>query len=156
MSQGGAMTLLPFFINRISSFLQRKVIEMSYILTPNGRKPMISESVELDETIELDMDHFVEYVMENFPELTEKYIQENYEQVDEISAKLATNYIRKARTAAVSHHGTGGEGPGVKISNNRTDAMLRKQRSRGATLALKKITGGINNKTGKSVVNTKD
>ena len=138
---------------------------MSYILTPNGRKPMISESVELDEGIEttrrtdvvgknsrqhhselkksghssvgsmrsdrsdssmqhayyhkdtnkvhtfhtkggkvthaydmhpsrayasahggnpkakahgesIDHDHFVEYMMENYPELTEKYIQE--------------------------------------------------------------------------------
>jgi hypothetical protein len=28
---------------------------------------------------EIDMDHFVEYVMENFPELTEKYVQENYD-----------------------------------------------------------------------------
>jgi hypothetical protein len=31
---------------------------------------------------DIDMDHFVEYVIENFPELTEKYIQENYEQKD--------------------------------------------------------------------------
>ena len=80
---------------------------MSYILTPKGRKPMISESVELDETIEIDMDHFVEYVMENFPELTEKYMQENYEQVDEISAKTAANYVRKADAAAASYHGPG-------------------------------------------------
>jgi len=129
---------------------------MSYILTPNGRKPMITESTDLDETIELDMDHFVEYVMEHFPELTEKYIQENYEQVDEISAKLATNYIRKARTAAVSHHGSTGDAPGTKISNNRTDSMIRKQRSKGTTLALKKITGGYNNKTAKPAVKTKD
>ena len=75
---------------------------MSYILTPNGRKPMISESVELDETVdlELDMDHFVEYVMENFPELTDKYIQENYEQVDEISTGLAVRAAVKRQTNA--------------------------------------------------------
>jgi selenocysteine lyase/cysteine desulfurase len=84
---------------------------MSYILTPNGRKPMISESVELDETVdlELDMDHFVEYVMENFPELTEKYIQENYEQVDEISTGLAVRAAVKRQTNAwndANHRGT--------------------------------------------------
>jgi len=126
---------------------------MSYILTPNGRKPMITESTDLEETIELDMDHFVEYVMEHFPELTEKYIQENYEQVDEISAKLAANYVRKADAAAASYHGPG------KVSNNRTDAMLRKQRSRGVALAKAKI---FNRRTkggphaGKAIIPTKD
>jgi len=72
---------------------------------------MISESVELDETVdlELDMDHFVEYVMENFPELTEKYIQENYEQVDEISTGLAVRAAVKRQTNAwndANHRGT--------------------------------------------------
>jgi len=72
---------------------------------------MISESVELDETVdlELDMDHFVEYVMENFPELTEKYIQENYEQVDEISTGLAVRAAVKRQTNAWNddnHRGT--------------------------------------------------
>lgn len=215
---------------------------MSYILTPNGRKPMISESVELDEGIEtkkrpelvgknsrqhhtdlkksghqstgytksdrpeggmrhsyyhpgtntshsfdakggkvtnaydshpsrayansrggnpkakahgesIDYDHFVEYMMENFPDLTEKYIQENYVQVDEISAKTATNYVRKADAAAASYHGPG------KVSNNRTDAVLRKQRSQGVTLAKAKLfdrhpKSGPHK--GKSVVPTKD
>jgi len=84
---------------------------MSYILTPKGRKPMINESTELDETVdlELDMDHFVEYVMENFPELTEKYIQENYEQVDEISTGLAVRAAVKRQTNAwddAMHRGT--------------------------------------------------
>lgn len=52
---------------------------MSYILTPAGRKSLISESKksEVNETIELDVDHFVNYVMENFPELTENYIKES-------------------------------------------------------------------------------
>jgi hypothetical protein len=47
--------------------------------------------------IDLDVEHFLDYVMENFPELTEKYIEENYEQVDEISRELAGKYLHKAR-----------------------------------------------------------
>jgi hypothetical protein len=34
------------------------------------------------ESVELDMDHFVEYIMQNFPELTEMYVRENYNQKD--------------------------------------------------------------------------
>ena len=76
---------------------------MTYILTPNGRRPIvpINESAEqVNDTemdIDLDVEHFLDYVMENFPELTEKYIEENYEQVDEISRELATRYHNKAR-----------------------------------------------------------
>jgi hypothetical protein len=59
---------------------------MSYILTPNGRRPIvpINESAEQVNDTEMDIDfdveHFLDYVMENFPELTEKYIEENYNQ----------------------------------------------------------------------------
>ena len=42
---------------------------------PNSKRRKMKEDVE----VELDMDHFVEYVMENFPELTEMYIRENYD-----------------------------------------------------------------------------
>ena len=44
------------------------------------RKRGIAKAVGKLTKEEIDMDHFVEYVMENFPELTEKYIQENYKQ----------------------------------------------------------------------------
>jgi hypothetical protein len=47
--------------------------------------------------------------MENFPELTEKYIQENYEQVDEISTGLAVRAAVKRQTNAwndANHRGT--------------------------------------------------
>jgi len=133
---------------------------MSYILTPNGRKPMINESTEINETtVDFDVEHFVEYVVQNFPELTEKYINENYinenyeEQIDEISAKTAANYVRKATTASVSYHGPG------KVSNNRTDAVLRKQRSHGVSLAKAKLfkrypQGGPHRN--KSVISTKN
>jgi hypothetical protein len=76
---------------------------MSYILTPNGRRPIvpINESAEqVNDTemdIDLDVEHFLDYVMENFPELTEKYIEENYEQVDEISLKTKMNAYKAAR-----------------------------------------------------------
>ena len=127
---------------------------MSYILTPAGRKTLINESTEITESVELDVEHFVEYVIQNFPELTEKYINENYEeQIDEISSKTAANYVRKADAAAVSYHGPG------KVSNNRTDAMIRKQRKHGVSLAKAKIfnrypTGGPHRN--KSVIPTKD
>jgi len=128
---------------------------MSYILTPNGRKSMINESTEINETtVDFDVEHFVEYVVQNFPELTEKYINENYEEeINEISAKTAANYVRKASAASVSYHGPG------KVSNNRTDAVLRKQRSHGVSLAKAKLfkrypQGGPHRN--KSVIPTKD
>ena len=77
---------------------------MSYILTPNGRRPIvpINESAEQVNDTEMDIDfdveHFLDYVMENFPELTEKYIEENYEQVDELSHDTLRNYRAAARS----------------------------------------------------------
>jgi hypothetical protein len=71
---------------------------MSYILTPNGRRPIvpINESAEQVNDTEMDIDfdveHFLDYVMENFPELTEKYIEENYEQVNELSKGAVQDY----------------------------------------------------------------
>lgn len=76
---------------------------MSYILTPNGRRPIvpINESAEQVNDTEMDIDfdveHFLDYVMENFPELTEKYIEENYEQVDELSHSAIQDYRASAK-----------------------------------------------------------
>ena len=76
---------------------------MTHILTPIGRRPLV-KIIETTEqvadthiNIELDLGHFYNYVMENFPELAEKYIDENYEQVDELSNKTLGSYVVKAR-----------------------------------------------------------
>lgn len=132
---------------------------MSYILTPNGRKSIISESKELDETIELDIEHFVEYVMENFPELTEKYIQENYEQVDEISSKLARSYLHKSIKDTDKPHPKGGYRLGDPKERAQFDKKTRRFDSQA--LAKSKLTGLSNRKSGdddyvKAKVLTKD
>jgi hypothetical protein len=53
---------------------------------PRSSKKKMKEDVE----VELDMDHFVEYVIENFPELTEMYIRENY--IEEATGKTLKDY----------------------------------------------------------------
>ena len=133
------------FINMLGLPCPKKGNKMSYILTPNGRRSMVTESAQLDEVgdtpagkkaliryvkkaggtsldsaaalaldgnrkkakiraksveraadrlakeeVEVDVDHFVEYVMENFPELTEMYIRENY--IEEATGKTLKDY----------------------------------------------------------------
>jgi hypothetical protein len=63
----------------------------------------------------------------------EKAVKEEVEQVDEISAKLAANYVRNADRDAYTWHGPG------KVSNNRTDGMIRNQRKQGVSLAKAKL-----------------
>ena len=76
---------------------------MTHILTPIGRRPLVKINETAEQVadthinIELDLGHFYNYVMENFPELAEKYIDENYEQVDELSNKTLGSYVVKAR-----------------------------------------------------------
>ena len=76
---------------------------MTHILTPIGRRPLVKINETAEQVadthinIELDLGHFYNYVMENFPELTEEYIDENYEQVDELSNKTLGSYVVKAR-----------------------------------------------------------
>ena len=82
---------------------------MTHILTPIGRRPLvkineIAEQVaDTHINIELDLGHFYNYVMENFPELAEKYIDENYEQVDELSNKTLGSYVKKAAQGVAIH-----------------------------------------------------
>ena len=116
---------------------------MSYILTPNGRRPIvpINESAEQVNDTEMDIDfdveHFLDYVMENFPELTEKYIEENYEQVDELSHGALQKYRAKAKDDKAdtmntpSHMIKGDPGLQRRIAN----------RSKGIETSLKKLGG---------------
>jgi hypothetical protein len=126
---------------------------MTYILTPNGRRPIVSinESAEqvndTEMNIDLDVEHFLDYVMENFPELTEKYIEENYEQVDELSRKTLGSYAYKADNQLGKVDATGPShkagipshyrGKNKELGKDPADKM--RARKAGIKLAVKKL-----------------
>lgn len=117
---------------------------MSYILTPNGRRPIvpINESAEqVNDTemdIDLDVDHFLNYVMENFPELTEKYIEENYEQVDELSHSAIQDYRRSAKHDKKDLE----DYPSHYLKHDPVLQRKYQNRKKGLDTALRKVAGG--------------
>lgn len=118
---------------------------MTHILTPIGRRPLVKINETAEQVadthinIELDLGHFYNYVMENFPELTEEYIDENYEQVDELSNKTLGSYVKKARkdqSYARSHVWSHGVADAVR---QRTLALMAKRKA-GIGKAVDRLT----------------
>lgn len=116
---------------------------MSYILTPNGRRPIvpINESAEQVNDTEMDIDfdveHFLDYVMENFPELTEKYIEENYEQVDELSHGALQKYRAKAKDDKADLQ----DYPAHYLKHDPVLQRKYQNRKKGIETSLKKLGG---------------
>jgi predicted lipid-binding transport protein (Tim44 family) len=116
---------------------------MSYILTPNGRRPIvpINESAEqvndTEMNIDLDVEHFLDYVMENFPELTEKYIEENYEQVDELSHSAIQDYRSQAKADKKDLE----DYPSHFLKHDQVLQRRYQNRKKGLDTAMKKVGG---------------